>query len=136
VTSVLRGKYTCGAYLYIAPVDYASIAVDGSTELAKKMLEFGEDKAINIPLVFQFRCSDKLKKIGGYRLDGDISNVTYSKKIGIDIQVRNESLFSFDVEVTCKYEQDSLVGPTYVPNVALDRLDAIRTSGTSSTIGG
>ena len=128
----LIGKYTCGAYLFIAPKDYTAINVDGSTELAKTTLEFGEDKGINIPLIFQFRCSDKLERVGGYRTNGDISNITYFKKIGIDIQVRGEALFSFDVEVTCKYEQDALVTPLYPPNVALDRLDTIRGSGTSA----
>lgn len=122
----LVGKFTCGAYLFLAPVDYTAISVDGTTELAKRMLEFGEEKAINIPLLFQFRCSDKLGFIGGYRTAGNISNVTYTKKIGIDIQVRNESLFSFDVEVSCKFEQDTLASSVYVPNVALDRLSAIR----------
>lgn len=128
----LIGKYTCGAYLYLAPLNYETIAVDGSTELAKMLLEFGEEKAINIPLVFQFRASDKLGYVGGFRTTGNISNVTYIKKIGVDIQVRNESLFSFDVEVSCKYEQDSLNRPTYVPNVALDRLNAIRNQASNS----
>lgn len=130
----LIGKYTCGAYLYLAPVAYnVDINVDGSNELAKKDLLFGEDKSINIPLVFQMRCSDKLGKVGGFRSTGDIANVTYTKKIGIDIQVRNETLFSFDVEVTGKYDQDSLVGPTYIPNVALDRLSSIRSTTQTTT---
>lgn len=127
----LVGKYSCGAYLFIAPVEYTAVNVDGSTELAKKLLEFGEEKAINIPLIFQFRCSDKLGYIGGYRSTGNISNVTYIKKVGIDIQVRNESLFSFDIEVSAKYEQDALAQPIFVPNVALDRLNAIRTQNSS-----
>jgi len=128
----LVGKYSCGSYLYLAPLNYDVIAVDGSTELAKKLLEFGEEQSVNIPLVFQFRCSDKLGNIGGYRSTGNISNITYIKKIGVDIQARNESLFSFDIEVSCKYEQDSLTRPIYVPNVALDRLSAIRTQASSS----
>jgi hypothetical protein len=132
----LIGKYTCGAYLYMSPLDYAAVSVDGSTELAKRMLEFGEDKAINIPVVFQFRCSDKTGYIGGYRSSGNLTNITYIKKIGVDIQARNESLFSFDIEMSCKYEQDSLNRPVYVPNVALERLNAIKVqsknAGTSS----
>lgn len=122
----LIGKYTCGAYLYIAPIDYTDIAVEGTTDLAKKLLEFGEEKGINIPLIFQFRCSDKLQYVGGFRQTGNITNISYTKKMGIDIQVRNETLFSFDVEVSCKYQQDSLVTPVYVPNVSLDRLNNIR----------
>ena len=132
----LIGRYTCGAYLYLLPGAYETVSVDGSTELAKRELEFGEENAINLTLVFQFRCSDILGNIGGYRTTGDISNINYTKKIGIDVQVRNESLFSFDVEVSAKYEQDSLARPVYVPNVALDRLGSIRrqanSSGTSS----
>lgn len=122
----LVGKYTCGAYLYIAPIDYTDTAVEGTTDLADKILQFGEDKGINIPLIFQFRCSDKLSYIGGFRQAGNITNISYTKKIGIDIQVRGEALFSFDFEVSCKYQQDSLVTPVYVPNVALDRLTNIR----------
>jgi hypothetical protein len=124
--SFLVGKYTCGAYLHLAPVDYTDIAVDGSTVLAKKLLQFGEQNAVNIPLVFQFRCSDKLGYVGGFRSSGTITNITYTKKVGIDIQVRDQSLFSFDIEVSVKYEQDSLVQPVFVPNVALDRLNVIR----------
>lgn len=124
----LIGKYTCGSYLYLAPTDYnTNIAVDGSTATSKKMLLFGEDKSINIPLVFQIRASDILGNVGGYRTTGPITNVTYAKKIGIDIQIMNDTMFSFDVEVTSKYDQDSLVGPTYIPNIALDRLSSIRT---------
>lgn len=123
----LIGKYTCGSYLYLSPVDYSTdITVDGSTATSKKLLLFGEDKSINIPLVFQMRASDILGYVGGYRTTGPITNVTYGKKIGIDIQVMNDTMFSFDVEVTSKFDQDSLVGPTYIPNVALDRLSSIR----------
>lgn len=129
--SFLIGKFTCGAYLYIAPVDYTDISVDGSTTLAKKLLEFGEQNAINVPLVFQFRCSDKLGFVGGYRTAGTVSNITYTKKVGIDLQTRDAAPFSFDVEITAKYEQDSLVQPIFVPNVSLDRLNVIRNQTTS-----
>jgi hypothetical protein len=122
----LVGRYTCGAYLFMSPVDYSGISVDGNNELAKKTLEFGEDRGINIPIIFQFRCSDKIGKIGGHRASGDISNISYTKTIGLDIQVRGESTFSFDVEVSCKYEQDSLASPVFIPNSTLDRLDVMR----------
>lgn len=120
------GKYTCGAYCFFAPTDYEQIRVEGTTELAKKLLEFGEEKGINIPFVFQFRCSDKLGYIGGYRQSGTISNITYTKKLGVDVQVKGEAPFSFDIEVSTKYEQDSLVQPTYIPNNALQSLRSIR----------
>lgn len=122
----LVGKYSCGAYLYLSPIDYIDVAVEGSTDLAKKILEFGEDKGINIPLIFQFRCSDKLGYIGGFRQAGNITNISYTKKVGVDVQVRGESLFSFDIEVSAKYTQDALISPVYVPNIALERLTNIR----------
>lgn len=129
----LIGKKTCGSYLYLSATDYTSINVDGSNELAKRLLEFGEEKGINIPLVFQFRCSDKIGKIGGYRTAGDVTNITYTKKVGIDIQIRNEAPFSFDIEVSAKYEQDSLTQPVYIPNNALNRLNDIRTMNTNTS---
>jgi hypothetical protein len=123
----LIGKYTCGAYLFLAPLNYTTdITVDGTTATSKKLLLFGEDKAINIPLVFQMRAADILGYVGGYRVSGALTNITYAKKIGVDIQVMNDSMFSFDVEITGKYDQDSLVGPTYIPNISLDRLSSIR----------
>lgn len=133
----LIGRYTCGAYLYLAPVNYnIDVNVDGSTATAVKDLLYGEDKAINIPLVFQMRAADILGYVGGYRTTGNITNITYTKTLGIDIQVQNESLFSFDVQVSCKYDQDSLVQPTYIPNVTLDRLSAIRTTTQTVQTGG
>ena len=125
------GKFSCGAYLYLSPTSYNDIAVDGSTDLAKKLLEFGEDKGINIPLIFQFRCSDKLGYVGGFRTAGTLNNITYTKKIGIDINIKNDSMFSFDIELTAKYQQDSLVSTVYAPNVSLDRLDSIRTQSSA-----
>ena len=59
------------------------------------------------------RCQDKLGYIGGYRSGGTIRNVTYSKRIGLDIKVNNEDLFSFDVSVSGSYSKSALVSPTY-----------------------
>ena len=59
------------------------------------------------------RAQDKLGYVGGWRSAGTLKNITYSKKIGIDIQVKNEELFSFDVLVTGSYTKTSLVSPAY-----------------------
>ena len=59
------------------------------------------------------RAQDKLGYIGGWRSAGNLKNITYSKKIGIDIQVKNEDLFSLDVLVTGSYTKTSLVSPAY-----------------------
>ena len=109
----LCGKYSCGSYLFIAPTSHTAIQIEGSTQLAKKTLEFGQENAITVPLIFQMRAQDKLGFIGGWRNAGNLKNITYSKKIGIDIQVKNEDLFSLDVLVTGSYTKTSLVSPAY-----------------------
>lgn len=109
----LCGKYSCGSYLFIAPTNHTAIQVEGSTQLAKKPLEFGQEKAITIPIIFQIRAQDKLGFVGGWRQAGNLKNITYSKKIGIDIQAKNEDLFSFDVLVSGSYTKTSLVSPAY-----------------------
>lgn len=109
----LCGKYSCGSYLFLGPTSHTAVQIEGSTQLAKKTLEFGQENAIVIPLIFQMRAQDKLGFIGGYRTAGNLKNITYSKKIGIDIQVRNEDLFSLDVLVTGNFTKTSLVSPAY-----------------------
>jgi hypothetical protein len=109
----LCGKYSCGSYLFVAPTSHIAIQIEGSTQLAKKTLEFGQENAITVPLIFQMRAQDKLGFIGGWRTAGNLKNITYSKKIGIDIQVKNEDLFSLDVLVTGSYTKTSLVSPAY-----------------------
>jgi len=109
----LIGRYTCGAYLFLGPPTASTIQVEGSTQLASKYVKNGDSNSINVPLIFQFRANDKLGYIGGFRADGNPTNITYSKKAGIDIQVRNQSPFSFDVQVTGKYKNDTLSAPNF-----------------------
>ena len=117
----LIGKYTCGAYLFLGPPTASTIQVEGSTALASKYVEQGVANAINVPLIFQFRATDYLGYIGGYRLSGNPSNVTYQKKIGIDIQVRNTAPFSFDLVATGSFKQETLAGYGSTVNVATSR---------------
>ena len=113
----LCGKYSCGSYLFLGPTNHTAVQVEGSTKLAKKTLEFGEENSITVPVVFQMRAQDKLGFIGGWRASGTLKNITYKKKIGIDIQVRNEDLFSFDLVVSGSYTKTSLVAPSYSESV-------------------
>ena len=117
----LCGKFSCGAYLFLAPTDHNAVQVEGSTQLAKKTLEFGQENAITVPVIFQIRAQDKLGYIGGWRSAGNLKNITYTKKIGIDIQVKNEDLFSFDVLVSGSYTKTSLVSPAYSQNVITNK---------------
>ena len=109
----LIGKYSCGAYLYLAPQSASSLQVSGSTALSTLSLGTGETNAINVPIIFQFRAVDKLGYIGGWRKSGNLSNITYTKKIGVDIQVQNDDTFSFDIQVTGSYKNDTLVAPNF-----------------------
>lgn len=109
----LIGKYSCGAYLYLAPQSSSSLQVSGTTSLSTLSLGTGETNAINIPIIFQFRAVDKLGYIGGWRKSGNLSNITYTKKIGVDLQVLNEDSFTFDIQVTGSYKNDTLVAPNF-----------------------
>jgi hypothetical protein len=100
----LIGKYTCGAYLYMFPTNYESISVEGNFPArSTRNISIGDNNAININVVFQFRCSDKLGYIGGYRLAETLTNIKYQKKIGIDIFIKNQNPFSFDIEAGAQY---------------------------------
>lgn len=107
----LIGRYTCGAYLYITPSSYQTISATSFNPLGtKRVLEFGTAKSIKIPLTFQYRCSDYLKYVGGFRVDSTsgLKNVKYSKKIGFDINLKDD-VFSFDVLVSAQYEKETAV---------------------------
>jgi hypothetical protein len=109
----LIGKYTCGSYLYLYPTNYESISVEGNFPArSAKPVKFGPENAINIPVLFQFRASDKLGYIGGYRTGGTLTNIKYSKKLGIDIILKDDSPFSFDLQVSAQYiKETSLDAP-------------------------
>jgi hypothetical protein len=105
----LIGKYTCGSYLYIAPTSYEAISTTSLNPVgAKRDLEFGDTKSINIPIVYQFRCSDQLQYVGGFRTTGALKNIKYSKTLGIDIYSKN-NVFSFDLNVSCQYTKETTV---------------------------
>ena len=128
----LIGKYTCGAYLYLSPKDYESISIKGNHQsLSSAKLKSGQENAINIPVVFQYRCQDKLGYVGGYSAVGKKrTNVTYMKQMGIDIYQkvyqgnsgRYDDVFSFDITVQCKHK----------PDVATSSVNTSSISGTKS----
>ena len=103
---------TCGSYLFLSPSSYIDVLVDGTDYRSIREVEFGEANQIVIPIVYQFRMTDfygvgtnGTGRIGG--LTPQPKNLVYTKKIGIDIQVKDESVFSFDVQITSKYKVDS-----------------------------
>jgi hypothetical protein len=107
----LIGKYTCGAYLYISPVSHEAIsATSYSPAVSKRIVEVGEPNSIKIPLTFQYRCSDYLKYVGGFRANvtAGLRNIRYTKQVGFDIQLKDDT-FSFDVVVSAQYEKETAV---------------------------
>lgn len=107
----LIGKYTCGAYLYISPTSHEEIAATAySPTVSKRVVEVGESNAIKIPLIFQYRCSDYLSYVGGFRANATsgLRNVRYTKHVGFDIQLKDDN-FSFDVLVSAQYEKETAV---------------------------
>ena len=119
----LIGKYTCGAYLYPFPLNYQTISVDGNhPQLSYKEVTVGDENAINVPILFQFRCSDKLGNVGGYRNTESLTNINYSKKVGIDIYVKNSVPFSFDLKVSCGYKKVTSLDSPIIPASGLTNI--------------
>lgn len=113
----LIGKYTCGSYLYLMPGSFSDISIDGNhPELSKKEVTYGPEHALNIPLVFQYRCSDKLGNIGGFRFNSTLNNVKYNKKIGLDLYIKGQSPFSFDISVECQYQRETATSSPIIPS--------------------
>lgn len=119
----LIGKKTCGSYLTVAPASTQQLMANGTDFRSNYILQQGEDNAIRIPVIFQFRMTDYFGFgntgtgwIGGFEpLDGtssilptEPSNVTYGKKIGMDVFVKDEGTFSFDLTIKASYKRESL----------------------------
>jgi len=105
----LLGGRSCGSFLYISPLNERSLVVDASNKSGKKIIPGGSANAISVDMVFQYRMTDYYGpkstgtgRIGGI-LDNTFTNLSYSKKIGIDIIDFGNNDFKFDIEVTAKY---------------------------------
>ena len=120
----LIGKKTCGAYLMVAPAGVQQLMANGTDYRSTYVLEQGEEKAIRIPILFQFRMTDYwgtgssgTGKIGGHvpPSGSEPTNLTFAKKIGLDLYVKDESPFSFDILVKASYARESLTQVTQAP---------------------
>lgn len=111
------GRASVGSYLFLAPTDEGTILVNGNDSLSVKQIEFGANNSIRIPLVFQFRMTDfggvgstGIGFVGGDRT-GATRDLTYAKRMGFDIITydgKDESKFSFDIEIFAKYRSNKL----------------------------
>lgn len=107
----LLGGHSCGSFLFLAPLSVDSLVVDAKNKRGKKIIPGSSKNSIGVDLVFQYRMTDYYGvgdagtgRIGGV-VSNTFSNLTYAKKIGIDILDSNGNEFQFDVEVYAKYKQ-------------------------------
>jgi hypothetical protein len=109
----LIGKETCGAYLNVAPGFQQDLYIQDNSYISG--LKIRKDKgSIRIPIVFQVRMTDYygmgstgIGLVGGYDPAAPLAiaaNVTYSKKIGLDIALKGK-LFSLDLRFTMQYQK-------------------------------
>lgn len=120
----LVGKDTCGAYLFMGPVTFNQLLVDGVDARANKELVSGSSSAIVIPIIFQYRMTDYFGPsitssstaggegiIGGYNPSQTVppKNITYVRQIGLDLYQMDMQTFSFDIQVASTYQKDSSI---------------------------
>lgn len=110
----LLGGHSCGSFLFLSPLDSESLTVDANNKSGKKVIPGNSATSITLDLVFQYRMTDyygvtsdsgidnSTGRIGGV-IGNIFSNLTYSKKIGVDILDSNNQDFKFDIEVYAKY---------------------------------
>lgn len=95
------GRYSCGAWLYPYIAKPNVIQVIGNTSVSTLIIN--KESEILIPIIFEYRMVDRLGHING-EINYDIVNgLTYSKKLGVDILINNNT-FKFDIKVTAKYK--------------------------------
>lgn len=106
----LLGGHSCGSFLYLAPLNKNSLIVDAKNKSGKKIVPGGKANAITLDMVFEYRMTDYFGvgstgtgRVGGV-IGNTLTNLTYAKKIGIDILDSQGNDFTFDVEVYAKYK--------------------------------
>lgn len=110
----LIGSNTCGAYLFMAPSDHKSIGTNSTVFNEGIIVKNGDDFKLRVPVIFQYRMTDYngsgntgTGDLGGFGSSAQ-NNLEYTKKIGIDIAIKNQELFSFDLEVQAIYKASSI----------------------------
>lgn len=103
----LIGTNTCGARLVVNPASKDFIQVNGSNQEAYFEVLPGEENAVFIPIMFQYRMCDAL---GNYGSDISLheqtssANFKYLKKMNIELFI-NKKVFEFDLEVYSQFRQ-------------------------------
>jgi hypothetical protein len=126
----LLGGRSCGAFLFMAPLEQKSLLVDAKNKFGKARVDAGASNALSIDMIFQYRMTDyygdanNTGKVGGI-LTTNLANITYSKKIGLDVLDGEKNEFKFDVEVYAKYKAEG----SSVTNITKAMLTNFNTGG-------
>ena len=114
----LIGSNTVGSYLFLGPSVFNQLNVNGIDARANRLVQTGDENAIIIPVIFQYRMEDYYGTaggagagiVGGYDPAVTVppKNLTYVRRIGVDIYTQDEPVFSFDIQVTAVYKKTSL----------------------------
>lgn len=97
------GANTCGAFLYPQFDNIDRFTTSGNASDSSLVLEPGQ--TIEIPIIFEFRMMDRLGNIYDYDSSPNITNVTYKKKIGVDLMI-NGGKMSFDISATANFKSN------------------------------
>lgn len=97
------GANTCGAFLYPQFDNIDRYSTSGNASDSSLILEPGQ--TIEIPIIFEFRMMDRLGNIYDYNNSPNITNVTYVKKIGVDLLI-NGGKMSFDISAKANFKSN------------------------------
>lgn len=107
------GQNTCGAFLYPIINNPNNISVIGNNTISTLIIQ--SQSEILVPFLYEFRMIDRIGKVNGLLNTTINDNLSYSKKIGIDMLINNE-LFKFDINVSSKLKSN--VAPIESLNVS------------------
>ena len=111
----LLGGRSCGAFLFLSPINLNTLKVEGDAKQSRKNIKkkvgtLDSSNALSVDIIFQYRMTDyfgndpdsDIGRVGG-QAKLRFPNLTYTKKIGLDIFDKYDQQFSFDLEVFAKY---------------------------------
>lgn len=112
----LIGKNTCGAYLSMSPTDTSTIVNNSPIYNVGTIIKNGDSYSLKVGVLFSCRMTDYFGAgntgvgiLGGFGSNYP-NNLEFTKKMGIDIVIKNQGLFSFDLEVQMIYKPSSVNG--------------------------
>jgi hypothetical protein len=105
--------------MFLGPSTFNQLNVNGVDSRSTFTVNSGDENAILIPVIFQWRMEDFYGDdtgtgagiVGGFGNPAypvAPKNLTYGKRIGIDIYAQDEPAFSFDIQVNAIYKKTSL----------------------------